>query len=312
MTLFGESAGAVSVGNILSMPRAKGLFQKAILQSGTARSKVTRSDANEMTKSLLEKLHVAESDLSALETIPAQKLLEAIKIFPRTAFGTVGGDGIIAEHPEEVLAEGYAREIPMIIGTTKDESLLFTYFDPVWKQADEAIVKKMFELTYGAHWPGISEHIVGDRKLTKELYEELFSEYVFTIPAVSFNEAQSNHGAQTWMYRFDYESDVLDGQLKAYHALEIPFVWNTVHHPESVKMTGDDDQRYQLADKMHESWIAFAHHGDPNNEEIPYWPPYNLDQRSVFLFGKKYKVSEDPHKNSRETWQKFWKSINGR
>ncbi|MCM3766096.1 carboxylesterase family protein [Neobacillus niacini] len=136
------------------MPIAKGLYHKAILQSGTARCKVSAEKAKKMTEQLLAQLQVNLEDLSALETIPAETILQAITIFPRTAFGPVGDDVIIPEQPEKVLEEGYANDIPVLVGTNKDESLLFTHFDPIWEQMDQSKLKQIFELSFQPSKPG--------------------------------------------------------------------------------------------------------------------------------------------------------------
>ncbi|RFU62941.1 carboxylesterase/lipase family protein [Peribacillus glennii] len=308
VTIFGESAGAVSVGNLLSMRIAKGLFHKAILQSGTARCMVSVEKANEMTKQLLSELQVDPEDLSALESIPAETILKAIQIFPRTAFGPVGDGIIISDQPEKVLDEGFANDIPVLVGTNMDESLLFTHFDPMWEQMDQSKLKNIFELSFEPFWKNVSQYVIQDHELTKTLFEEAMSHYVFTIPAILFSESQAKHSAPVWMYRFDYESKVFDGALKAFHALEIPFVWNNLSHPETANMTGNDPHRYKLAEQMHRAWIAFAHHGDPNITELPDWPKYDLENRATMLFNTKNEVENDPDSQKRLGWEQVFQN----
>ncbi|WP_251551217.1 carboxylesterase/lipase family protein [Neobacillus muris] len=303
ITIFGESAGAVSVGNLLSMPMAKGLFHKAILQSGTARCKVTREKANEMTEQLLAELQVDPEDLSTLEKIPAETILKAIKIFPRTAFGPVGDGIILSGQPEKVLEEGNACDIPVLVGTNKDESLLFTHFDPMWAHIDQSKLKPIFELSFAPFWQNVSKYVIQENELDQTLYEEAMTHYVFTYPAISFSESQAKHGAPVWMYRFDYESPVFAGALKAFHALEIPFVWNTLDYPETEKMTGNDPHRCQLAEQMHHAWIAFARHGDPNTPELPEWPKYELENRATMVFNTKTEVVHDLDRQNRLNWE---------
>jgi len=310
VTIFGESAGAVSVGNLLSMPSAKGLFHKAILQSGTARCKVPVEKANEMTKQLLSELQVDSNDLSELQNIPGETILEAIKIFPRTAFGTVADGNVIPEKPEEVLDEGYAKDIPVIVGTNKDESLLFTHFDPLWNQMDERKLKAFFELSFEPYWESVSKYVLRDSEVSQTLYEEVMGHYVFTIPAILFSESQAKNGAPVWMYRFDFESNVFDGGLKAFHALEIPFVWNTIRNPETETMTGNKPHRFKLAEQMHRAWIAFAHHGDPNIEELPNWPKYNLDTRATMIFNDNNEIVQDPDRQKRLSWEPVFQKKN--
>ncbi|AGA70120.1 carboxylesterase type B [Desulfitobacterium dichloroeliminans LMG P-21439] len=306
ITIFGESAGAVSVGNLLSMPMAKGLFQKAILQSGTARCKVALATATKMTEQLLSELQADKQNLTALQTIPAEKILKAIEIFPRRALGPVGDGIIISEQPEKVLYEGFAKDIPVLVGTNADENALFSYFDPAWKQMDEHKIKLFFEQTFGSSWTNISQYFAQEEALTKASYEDAMTHYVFTYPAIYFSEGQARHGAPVWMYRFDYGSRALGGELKAFHGLEIPFVWNTLLNPATEKITGKDADRYRLAELMHRAWIAFAHQGDPNNTTLPNWPLYDEENRATMLFNTNNEVINDPNGQKRLSWKEIF------
>ncbi|MDQ0191502.1 carboxylesterase/lipase family protein [Alicyclobacillus cycloheptanicus] len=310
VTIFGESAGAVSVGCLLSMPIARGLFHKAILQSGTARSHVTVEQAAKMTEQLLFRLQLDEDSVSELESIPAEAILRATEIFPRRAFGPVG-DGIhLARQPEKVLDEGFAKDIPVLVGTNKDESRLFTHFDSDWTKMDDQELRAVFERSFGPLWTSVSQYIIHNQTLSRALYEDLMTHYVFTYPAIFFSEGQARHGAPVWMYRFDYESNSLDGCPQAFHALEIPFVWNTVMNPEVDHLAGNDSARYKLAKQMHNAWIAFARCGDPNTTELPAWPKYDLDNRATMLFHTKCEVVHDPDRQKRLKWETVFKRPN--
>lgn len=307
VTIFGESAGAVSVGNLLSMPSAKGLFHKAILQSGTARSNVTIEKAATMTEELLSRLQLDKESVSTLETIPAETILEAAEMFPRRAFGPVGDGVSLARRPEKVLDEGFAKDVPVLVGTNRDESRLFTHFDPAWKQVDETNLHEVFQLSFGPVWMRVSNHVIKNEELNQLLYEDAMTHYVFTYPAIFFGESQAKHGAPVWMYRFDYESDTLDGTPKAFHALEIPFAWNSILNPKNDNLTGNDSRRYKLAKQMHAAWIAFAHRGDPNTEELPHWPKYDLESRATLLFNTTSEVVNDPDRQRRLSWEQVFR-----
>ncbi|WDL97684.1 carboxylesterase/lipase family protein [Alicyclobacillus sp. ALC3] len=308
VTIFGESAGAVSVGNLLSMASAKGLFHKAILQSGTARANVTRETANELTRKLLDELQLNTGNLSKLEHLPAETIMNAIGIFPRRVFGPVGDGVVMPERPDLVLAEGVASNIPVIVGTNLDESRLFTNFDPVWKgQTDEQNVKKILESSFQSLWEAVYQSVMQNGELTRKNYEDAMTHYVFTYPAIFFGESQARNGGQVWMYRFDYESTALDGSPRAYHALEIPFVWNTIRNPETERMTGSDANRFIVAEHMHRRWIAFAHHGDPNVPGLPSWPQYDPQYRSTMIFDVNSGVVMDPDCQKRLSWEQVFR-----
>jgi para-nitrobenzyl esterase len=93
---------------------------------------------------------------------------------------------------------------------------------------------------------------------------------------------------------------VLDGKLKSPHALEIPFVFDTV---QTSGLTGDSPTRFALADKMSRSWIAFARTGNPNHEDVPEWPPYSTEQRPTMIFDNRCRVENDPYRAERLAWE---------
>ncbi len=106
--------------------------------------------------------------------------------------------------------------------------------------------------------------------------------------------------APTWAYRFDWPSTAFDGRLKASHAMELPFVFNTWEVPGTELLTGAGADRPKLARQMHQAWVAFATRGDPNTPELPPWPAYEEERRSTMLFGSKSRVVEDPDAPDRE------------
>jgi len=169
---------------------------------------------------------------------------------------------------------------------------------------DESELKKVFELSFSPNWTNVSKYIIKQQQLNKTLFEDTMNYYVFTYPAIYFSEGHAKHGGSVWMYRFDYESNVFDGDLKAFHALEIPFVWNNMQKAEAI--TGNDPQRYKLAQQMHQAWIAFAHHGDPNIPELQNWPQYDLENRATILFNTSNEVVNDPNSQERLKWEQVF------
>ncbi|WEG12337.1 carboxylesterase/lipase family protein [Pullulanibacillus sp. KACC 23026] len=300
VTVFGESAGAMSIGALLTMPEAKGLFQQAILESGAAHNVVTVEKANEMTNLFLKTLNIEEHCLSLLIDMPVEKLIEASAQLPSMRLVPVV-DGIsIPIHPEQAIAEGGAKDINVLIGTNKDEFTLFTAFDPRFKAPTEETVATMFEELMGKHlWKKLAPFITAAQPLTPDLLVQFMTFSVFTGPALKLAEDQVKNGGNVWMYRFDWETDVQDGLLKSCHALELPFVWNTVANPLTERLTGDGPERQALANQIQQAWIAFARSGDPNHQDLPLWEPYDLETRPTLIFNVESKLVQDPDRQSR-------------
>ncbi|UOR13729.1 carboxylesterase/lipase family protein [Halobacillus amylolyticus] len=303
VTVFGESAGAMSIGVLLALPSAKGLFHQAILQSGAAKNALSSSKATKVAHHLLDSLDVGADELSKLVDMPIEKLVEASAALPSMSLQPVIDGVSLPEHPEKALAAGAAKGVPILIGTTKDEFRLFTFFDPIWKNGDPKDVANMFGRTFGSRWPKISDQFLDKgEKLTQTLYDQLMTLRVFFYPAIKLAEMQLEQDAPVWMYRFDWQSPVSNGRLKACHALEIPFVWNTIDSAKSL--IGDSSDRQKVSEQMHQAWIAFALSGNPNTQAIPSWPDYDLENRSTMIFNAESRIEHDPTSEDRVNWEK--------
>ncbi|AVD55180.1 carboxylesterase/lipase family protein [Heyndrickxia coagulans] len=301
VTIFGESAGAMSVAALLSSPAASGLFHKAILESGAANFTATPERAAKNTRRILEALGLEKKDVAKLAEVPAKNLAEAVNSLPFMSLLPVTDGIVLPEHPERAL-ENAAKDIPVLIGTNKDEYRLFTVFDPVWKRQDPKEMQDVFQKTFAKYWDALSAKITDPSAFTQELYDRIMTYFVFTGPALKLADTRAQTGEKVWMYQFDWESPVYNGTLKACHALEIPFVWHTLEQPGTENLTGNAPGRHALADRMHQAWIAFAQNGDPNCSLLPEWPPYNTRQRPAMIFGQDCRVEKDPHQAERALW----------
>ena len=107
------------------------------------------------------------------------------------------------------------------------------------------------------------------------------------------------------MYRFDWETPVFNGALKATHALEIPFVWNTLDTTGTENFTGSSPERQIVANQMHQAWINFARNGNPNTDDLPEWPAYDLNQRPTMIFNVESNIVNDPNHEERVKWEQI-------
>ncbi|HEV2580527.1 MAG TPA: carboxylesterase/lipase family protein [Ktedonobacteraceae bacterium] len=314
VTVFGESAGAMSIAVLLALPTAHGLFHRAILQSGAAQTVRSSSDATDLAGIFLKILDVSPQTLSTLKQIQAERLVEAASGLPDWRGTTGAGDTIhftpvidgviLPQTPLQTLANGAAINISLVIGTTKDECLFYPFADPTWREADEEVLIQRCKHLVGAAWSYVSPFYLHGQPAGLPLLKRLLSLLTFDhfiFPAIQLAETLVNQGARVWFYRFDWHSPFFDG---AAHTLDRLFVWNLVASSAPVveRMTGNAPERLQLAHQMQRSWIAFAHHGDPNTPELPLWPSYDLKARATMLFNRESLIQDDPDAEARQVW----------
>lgn len=300
ITIFGESAGAMSVGILLTLPNAKPLFQKAILQSGAGRNVLSPVVAEQVCKGILANLEIGADDLSKLEELSAAELLEASKHVPPMMLGPVLDGIVIQESPEISVAKGVCKDITILIGTNKDEYNLYSILDTSLDQLDDEGIKQRLAHMLPDKWPHIAAHL-SNRAFNKELVEQIMTFDIFTAPAIYLAEEQVKQGGDVWMYRFDWETPILNGSLKSCHALEIPFVWNALGRGAEFLLGNAPNQ--ELSDYMHKAWATFAKHGDPNIEELPIWPAYQVKNRETMLFDQECRIVNDPEQELRLIWE---------
>jgi len=264
VTIFGESAGAMSIGALLAMPAARGLFKRATLQSGAAHRVNSSRVAADGTQNFLRALELGPGDMSRLLTTPVDDILRAQGTLPSSvqwrAFSPVVDGVALPKRSIDAIADGSAAGVDVLVGTNLDEMKLFTVFDPGQQTVDMNLLTTLF----------------GDRAnevlatYTDQQYEAPLStpweafltDRTFHVPAIRVAEQQGKHSASAWMYRFDWPTPVYGGVLGACHALEIPFLFNTLRHPSVAILTGGAEAPQSIANAMHAAWIAFAHGED--------------------------------------------------
>jgi para-nitrobenzyl esterase len=316
VTAFGESAGAMSVGTLMGLPVAKGLFAKAIPQSGAAHNAKPREEADAIARDLLAALGLDATQAGAqqLRELPAEALLEAqnaivAKHAPSggLAFTPVVDGIVLPEQPIDAIGAGSAGGVRVLIGTNADEMKLFTALDPASRDLDEARLIKRVATALGD--AGKAAELVTAYRSRREgaspadVWGHLQGDFIFRVPAIRLAEHQSARGNAVFSYLFTWASPQFGGALGACHALEIPFVWNTVDTGMSQLFTGpvDDDIR-ALASSMHAAWAAFARTGTPAAPGLPEWPAYDTDRRATMILDTDPRVEDDPGGHDREAW----------
>ncbi len=307
VTVMGESAGAMSIAALLGMPAARGLFKRAILQSGAAGDLPTHSEATKVAQALLTQLGLDPSRPDALAEVPLETLLKAQPELGR-AFGglrafspTIDGE-TLPQHPLAMLAQGLAADVAILLGTNRDEWRLFAMMSG-GPQVDEALLTRLFD---DSAQQVLSLYSAAREDHSPELaWIDLMSDLIFRIPAIRLAEAQVRQGAPVWMYRFDWQSPAFGGLLGAAHAMDIPFVFNTLDVGLSRLFTGTSPNRQSLADLMQASWAAFIRSGNPAIPGLPEWPRYDLERRATLIWNEVPSLAEDPQGALRALWERL-------
>jgi para-nitrobenzyl esterase len=305
VTIFGESAGANSVGTLLALPAARGLFHRAIAQSGAGAWVSTRERAALVASRTLAGLDARPADLAALQALPVSVLLAAkpdlsdevdagIAALPWQP--VVDGD-VLPTSPIDAVAAGSASGVHVLTGTNQHEITLFQILDPTLADLDDAgILDRLRSLATDPAALLRAYRAATPDATAKDVWSALATDAVFRMPAVRLAEAADAHG-RSWMYRFAWETPVFGGILRSTHALEIPFVFDTLAQPGADKLTGDGPERAAIAAAMHQAWIRFARSGDPG------WPAYEAPRRTTMRFDREPGLVDDPERPQREAWE---------
>ena len=310
VTIAGESAGGMSVGTLLGAPGAKGLFRRAIPQSGAAHHSMSEHSAALIASQLQAALGVDPADVTDEQLIAAQQQVGAeiqatrnpAKFGPEAASSTMGwipmsGGDVLPQRAIDAIASGSAKDIDVLIGTCRDEFMLFLGIAPELLGLDDSMTGPMFDMVFGAQGATALETYRGNRAgaPAAELLGALQTDQMFRIPAVRLTEAQVQNKSRTYAYVMSWESPAFGGRIKAGHALDLPFMWDNVRDPMAKRLIGDDAPQ-ALADEMHGAWVRFITDGDPG------WPAYDLTARTTRDFGGATTLVDDPLGDERALW----------
>lgn len=313
VTIFGESAGGMSVSTLLSMPRAEGLFQRAIAQSGATHYEISAAAAQQVRDRLAEKLGI-EPTSDAIAAVPTERLLAAqmdlradlaahpdpqrwgqeVAVSGMPWHPVIDGD-VVPARPIDRIAAGASAGIDLMVGSTTDEWRLFLVaYGVIDHITDEVVLGTIaayglpVEATLSVYRAAHPDANAGD------LLAALQSDWYIRIPATHLAEAHAPRPAATYMYEFAWRSPQFDGRLGACHGLEVAFVFDTLSNGTEPLLGSNPPQ--QLADAMHAAWVAFASRGDPG------WPKYELERRATMRFDTPAEVVEDPRSAERALW----------
>ena len=303
VTIFGQSGGGGKVTTLLATPCAKGLFHKAIVQSGSMLRTMESKYSRKIGIATVRNLGLDASSIDKISEVPYGELLaageKAIAQVKAEAdrdgvasfiFGwapTVDG-AVLPSQPFDPQAPAISEDIPMIIGTTRHEFSMTTYV-PALRNAGREEVIGILKGRYGEGTERFLELFAKAYPGSKPA-DMLDADFVFRPSAIEQALRKSLQGAApVYMYMFNWESPVLDGILRSTHCMEIPFVFNNADRHAS--MTGGGTQAMELASKMSHCWAEFARCGKPSAEGLPEWEPFEAEKRAVMFFDNTCKMS---------------------
>ena len=252
VTIGGQSGGGGKVSTVMMMPAAKGLFKRAIVQSGSFASQPENIYGELYARALLNELGLKEDDREGLKAVPYEKLVEAANKSTRTVNMTLEKQGVKVPRTmgpvldgKHIVGPGFengapevSAEVPMMIGWN------FNEFDFLNGKEDT----------------------------------------MFRDGAIRQASNKAKQGkADVYLYMFNWKPE--GNSLGACHGMELPFMFNNIElQPE---MTGATKEAYELADKMSSAWIAFIRNGNPNTKGLPTWEPYNDNTSPTMIFDNK-------------------------
>jgi para-nitrobenzyl esterase len=300
VTIFGESGGGAKVATLLHVPAARGLFHRAIVQSGGGFTPLPAARGLELGAALLDALGAGSPEEAA--GLPVERVLEAQLAVAATA--GPGGSGAAARTQRVppfrpvldgvVVTDGPPHDVPLLIGTSRHEMTMFLAVEGLGRpggfSVDAAGLAERLAPVLGDR---AGDVIAGYRAAEPDLSATdvlvlVLSDLTFRFPGMDVAAA---HRAPVFAYLLAWESPALGGFLRATHGLCVPLSMDTT---AAVPMA-DSPAGRAMAELMSEAWLAFARTGSPQTPALPAWPRFDPERRATMLLDLEPRVAEDPH-----------------
>lgn len=280
VTVMGESAGAKLLSAMMVAPASKGLYQQAILESGSVQCiRDTITAKNERAR-LLKQLGLKPDDARKLLTLPADTIMKAQgEICEGIAGNSQLGpayDGVtIPEDGYKYAASGKLAGVRAIIGTNENEGAAFTGSTANYSDANNTIFKPLFQSDAPMANAYYQQQLKTDSPYAAAV--KTLTQYMYQMHSYRFAKALTSTGANVWMYRYKYQNGK---QFGARHGDELYYIWGA----DKIINSNSDAARKQLAQSLHGTWVAFIKTGNPNITNVPQWPKYNYKRPEVMVF----------------------------
>ncbi|MBW2232920.1 MAG: carboxylesterase/lipase family protein [Deltaproteobacteria bacterium] len=314
VTVFGQSAGAMSIAALLAAPKARPLFHRAILQSAAGRMSVSREEADNIGELFLHALGDPRRTPRVLGELPVEKILRAQGVVNRKMMSLAdlmvmlpAVDGrLITERPADAIRNGRLADRPLMVGTTLEEWKLFSAIEAGLPTLSEEqlvarfhdllplVMKNAPEAEVAANRYREAVRSRGGRTTPFEVWSAFQTARVFHRPAAELATGQAQAGGDVYSYLFTWHPPALGRTLGAFHAIELPFVFGLTTHPATRPFTGFATAVRRLSGRMQHAWIEFARHGNPGHDRLPEWDRYDGDARATMLFNRECSIADRP------------------
>ena len=308
VTIFGQAGGGAKVSVLMALTQTRGLFHRAIVQSGSHLDGLSQDEANATALAFLKTVDVPASDLARLQKLSFDQILAGMRRLAATPglkanFSPVIDGRFLTRAPWTPDAPAASATVPMLIGTTRTETTaLIGATDPSTFTLDEAGLRRSLEAWVPAR--DVDRVVAGYRRSAPSASP---SDLFFAITSARRVRQQAwlqaerkaaQNGASVWLYELDWQTPVEGGKWKSPHSLDLAFVFDNVARSKS--MVGEGLEQSALAEQMSAAWIAFARTGNPNTRAVPQWPQFRAGERATMVFDAKTRVANDFRADERE------------
>jgi para-nitrobenzyl esterase len=303
--IFGQSGGGRKVATLLAMPSAKGLFHRATIESGATLRLVEPNQGTKVARELMSTLGLSKTQVRELQTVPLDRLMSAYFDVVRKmnvdqmtqGFSPLVDGSVIPQHPFDP-ASSVSRDVPVMVGSTRTELTSSAQAEDF--SLNESAMRAKVRALIGSHTDNAIQvyQKANPGATPSDLYFLIASDHRYSAPVMKIAERRAAlRGGPVYLYYFRWETPVDGGRLKSPHTIEIPFAFDNIK--AATRLTGGGPEAMALADKVSDTWIAFARSGVPNTPKLPRWTPYNATDRSTMVFNNESRVENDPIREQR-------------
>jgi para-nitrobenzyl esterase len=312
--IFGESGGGAKVSFLLASPPAKGLFHRAVIESGPGIVMAERASATHAAELLLSELNIKPTELARVHDLPTAQILAAyFAALKRVPGGGLGGGpfspvltpDVLPAHPFAPTASPVGADVPVIVGWNRTEATLFQIGDTAAFALDDKSLDARLKNLFADRAPRIKQAYMKAGGSPSDVYFRIASDQLMGANSILLAERKAaQNRAPAYLYRFDWSSPTLDGRLRSAHGMEMPFVFDNTEEG-GYGLTGGGQRPAKLAAQMRSSWAAFAETGNPNAAGLPQWRAYDTKSRNTMVFNDESRSVDDPDSVERLAMQYF-------